>query len=111
MECTCAEFRASPKFGAFTCRHVRRLEKELLEDSDDDSIDQEEEDMALIGTEPRIEVTFTREELKRLLDTFHGDTLEQLPDETLLWVEPERVRFVEIGVHNDCRADMTFRYE
>ncbi len=67
--------------------------------------------MALIGTAQRIEVTFTREQLKRLLATFQGDTLEQLPVETFLWVEPERVQSVEIGLHDNCRDDMTFRYE
>jgi hypothetical protein len=67
--------------------------------------------MALIGTVPRVEVTFTRDQLKTLLDTFQGDTLEQLPVETFLWVEPERVKPVTIGLHDNCRDDMTFRYE
>jgi len=67
--------------------------------------------MAQIGTAQRIEVTFTREQLKALLDTFAGDTLDQLPVETFLWVEPDRVKPVEIGLHDDCRDDMTFRYE
>ena len=67
--------------------------------------------MALIGTAERMQVTFTREQLKKLLDTFAGDTLEQLPVETFLWVELERVQPVEIGLHDNCRDDMTFRYE
>ena len=67
--------------------------------------------MAMIGTAQRIEVTFTREQLKRLLDTFSGDSLEQLPVETFLWVEPDRAQLIEIGLHDNCRDDMTFRYE
>jgi|RhiMetdeSRZDD1v2_1073273.scaffolds.fasta_scaffold1346698_4 hypothetical protein len=66
--------------------------------------------MAMIGTAQRYEVTFTREQLKTLLDTFQGDSLEQLPVETFLWVKPERVQLIEIGLHNNCRSDMTFRY-
>jgi len=66
--------------------------------------------MAMIGNAERMEVTFTREQLKKFLDTFQGDTLEQLPVETFLWVEPERVKPVTIGLHDNCRDDMTFRY-
>jgi hypothetical protein len=66
--------------------------------------------MAKVGTAERMEVTFTREQLQTLLDTFEGDTPEQLPVETFLWVEPERVRPVTIGLHDNCRSDMTFRW-
>jgi hypothetical protein len=67
--------------------------------------------MAMIGTAQRYEVTFTREQLKKLLDTFQGESLEQLPVETFLWVEPDRVQRIDIGLHDTCRDDMTFRYE
>ena len=67
--------------------------------------------MAKIGTAQRLEVTFTREQLKQLLETFEGDTLEQLPVETFLWVALDRIQFVEIGLHDDCRDDMTFRFD
>ena len=71
--------------------------------------------MAKIGTAERIEVTFTREQLQTLLDTFPPDgphcTKERLPLTTYVWVEPDRVKPVTIGLHDNCRDDMTFLYE
>ena len=43
--------------------------------------------MPMIGTAIWYEVSFTREQVQAFLDTFRGDTFQELPTETVLYVE------------------------